>query len=162
LTAEEYRLLCNEKGTCCTNDDVLLTCAWTHTLLTTLHDKPNLAVAEAIKQCSNTHYTAIGMAETLRPFIGRPEQFYQFLRDTWGWIISVDADGKHILVDENKPECVCPLVRTGAASSPNLCQCSEGFAQRMFSAVLEKPVTARVRESVLRGGNHCVYEITIT
>lgn len=152
---------CGKLGACCENDDVLLTCSWTNALLAVLNENPAIGIDEAMKQCHQTHYDALGMDTILKPFLGRPEAFYQFLRDTWKWIITVDSDGNHILADENKSECVCPLGRTGSANSPNLCKCSEGFAEHMFANVLQRPVTARIRESILHGDTHCVYEIIV-
>ena len=152
---------CSKLEDCCDNNDVLVTCAWTNALLTALMKTPAVRINEVIQQCHQTHYDALDMDTMLKPFCGHPEAFYQFLRDTWNWVITVDSDGNHILVDENKPECVCPLVRTGAASSPNLCQCSKGFAEHMFTKVLQRPVTARIRESILQGSTHCVYEIVV-
>ena len=152
---------CHQTGTACDNGDVALTCSWTNALLRLLQKQPELTTEEAIKQCSQTHFDALRMEAVVQPFIGRPEAFYQFLRDTWQWRVTVDPDGNRVLADENKPVCVCPLVRTGAAASVNLCKCSEGFAERMFSAVLQKPVHAAVIASVLRGDGHCVYELTI-
>ena|GEM_PF-988037 len=152
---------CGKLGICCDNDDVFVTCSWTNALLTALNENPAIRIDEAIRQCHHTHYDALDMDMILKPFLGRPEAFYQFLRNAWKWIITVDSDGNHILVDENKSECVCPLVRTGAASSPNLCQCSKGFAEHMFTKVLQRPVIARIRESILQGSTHCVYEIVV-
>jgi hypothetical protein len=58
--------------------------------------------------------------------------------------------------------CVCPLVQQNiGVVSTTLCHCSEGFAERMFSAVIEKPVKATVTRSILRGDKSCVYTIQI-
>ncbi len=154
-------LHCEQTGACCANGDVGIVCAWTNTLMATLAADPTIGSDQAIKKCAKAHYDAIVMGAVLDPYVGKPEAFYEMLHNKWGWIITVDDDGKRILADENKAECVCPLVRAKAANTPNLCNCSEGFAELMFSKVLQKPVQARVVESVLRGGKHCVYEITI-
>ena len=152
---------CRETGKCCGNGDVGLVCAWLNELMTEYQENPGISMEDAIKQCSKTHYDALGMEDMLEPFVGRPEAFYSFLHEKWNWIVTVDKDGKRIIADENKAQCVCPLLRAGAAHTPNLCNCSEGFAERMFTKVLDKPVKARVIESVLRGGKHCVYEIMV-
>lgn len=152
---------CQETGKCCGNTDVSLVCTWLDALMASCQENPAISMEEAIKQCSKTHYDALGMEEMLKPFFGRPEAFYGFLHEKWNWIVTVDKDGKRIIADENKAQCICPLLRAGAAHTPNLCNCSEGFAERMFSKVLGKQVKARVIESVLRGGKHCVYEIMV-
>jgi hypothetical protein len=152
-------LCCDKTGTSCGNANVGLVCAWTRMLLEQL-ERSGSPIGQAIKQCSATHYEMLGMDEMLEPFIGRPEAFYQFLGEKWNWIVTVDEGGKKLIADENKSACVCPLVRANAASSSVLCNCSEGFAEKMFSYVMQKPVQARVVESILRGGERCVYEIS--
>ncbi len=150
---------CKETGALCGNWDVGLACAWTNGLLAAFAENPAMKMDDAIKMCSQVHYDALNMDDVLKPFIGRPEAFCGYLNEKWHWIVTMDPDGKRIIADENKAECVCPLIRAGAAATPNLCKCSEGFAERMFEKVFEKKVRARVVESVLRGGSHCVYEI---
>ena len=54
-----------------------------------------------------------------------------------------------------------PAFHSGAVNSPNLCKCSEGFAELMFSQVFGFPVTATLQKSVICGDKHCVYEIVL-
>ncbi len=152
---------CQETGNCCGNKDVGLVCTWLDGLITSYQENPAISMEDAIKKCSKTHYNALGMDEILEPYLGKAEEFFDFLRGKWNWIVTMDPEGKRIIADENKEQCICPLIRAGAVHTPNLCNCSEGFAERMFSKVLERPVKARVIESVLRGGKHCVYEIVL-
>lgn len=66
------------------------------------------------------------------------------------------------MADENKSFCVCPLVNVKKKTvSDAICYCSEGFAELMFSAVFEKPVTAIVISSVIRGDSSCRYKIDL-
>ena len=152
---------CQQVGALCENGEVGLVCSWVNKLLAVYQEDPAIPMEVAIKSCSQTHYDAANLDEILKPYIGRPQAFCDFLHETWGWIVTMDLDGKRIIADENKPDCVCPLVKAAAVKTPNLCNCSEGFAERMFAKVLGKPVRARVIESVLRGGTHCMYEIVI-
>jgi len=152
---------CQETGTCCANGDVGLVCSWTNELLAIYQDNPAIGMEDAIKKCSKTHYDALDMDKVLESFIGRPEAFCSFIHEKWNWIVTMDPDGKRIIADENKTECVCPLVRAAAVNTPTLCNCSEGFAERMFGRVIGRPVRAKVIEAVLRGGKHCVYEIVV-
>jgi predicted ArsR family transcriptional regulator len=64
--------------------------------------------------------------------------------------------------DENKSYCVCPMVnRAEGIGSSVMCNCSEGFAEKMFSAVFGHPVKAQVISSVLKGNASCKYKITV-
>ncbi len=76
------------------------------------------------------------------------------------WIVHHDAAARTIVADENKPDCVCPLFREGLLSDPALCECSKGFAEKMFGFVLGMNVEASIVSSILRKGTHCVYQIT--
>jgi hypothetical protein len=68
-----------------------------------------------------------------------------------------------LIADENKDLCVCSVTgyEKGVDSSV-LCYCFEGFAERMFSIVWRKPVSARVVLSIRRGDERCCYEVVLT
>jgi hypothetical protein len=118
------------------------------------------AKAAVLKGCAQAHYQMIDMDGTIAPYRGNLPAFLEFLSATWGWKIDYDPTSGTITADENKAECVCPLVRCGAVKDNSvLCNCSVGFAERMFSSVLGKPVQARVTRSILKGDPSCVYQV---
>ncbi len=119
------------------------------------------AKVRLLKGCAAAHYRSARMPETVAPFAGDLERFLEHLSQSWNWKISYDPSAGIILADENKSSCVCPLARGGARLSPLLCHCSEGFAERMFSAVTGKAARATVIRSVLRGDPSCVYRIEL-
>lgn len=115
------------------------------------------------RSCSCYHYNVNKMDELLVDYIGNLDEFIKFLTSEWGWIISFDNEKGIILADENKDYCVCPIVAEadGKKVSDKLCYCSEGFAEKLFSKVLESKVEVRIVSSILRGDKNCVYEILI-
>lgn len=116
----------------------------------------DLPAEQALKACSLVHFHANRMEELLAPLKGDLDGFLAFLSREWGWVIT--QCGEKILVDENKDFCVCPLCQ--AQKMPLLlCNCSEGFAERMFLYILNRPVRATVIASILRGDKSCKYEI---
>jgi hypothetical protein len=117
-----------------------------------------LPAEQALKACSWVHFHANRMEEVLAPLKGDLDGFLAFLSREWGWVIT--QCGEKILVDENKNYCVCPL-RQAQKMPPLLCNCSEGFAERMFSYILNRPVRATVTASILRGDKSCKYEIVL-
>jgi len=115
-----------------------------------------------LKGCSQAHYRLLNMDQTIAPFRGDLPAFLAFLSAAWGWKIDYDPASGVLLADENKAECVCPLVRCGAVKDqPLLCSCSEGFAARIFSGVVGQPVQTRVLRSILKGDPSCVYRVQI-
>ena len=135
---------------------------WITELLSSL-DENNLSeqqLRSIIKRTSQAHHDLLNVPEMVRPFIGKPDEFTKFLQDAWGWKVSDDKTNRQLVIDENKPFCVCPLLKNASEKLyPALCYCSEGFAEKMFSAVYQKNVDVTVAASVQRGDPSCVYLI---
>lgn len=111
-----------------------------------------------IKQTSQAHHDLLNVPSMVMPYIGSPDEFIKFLKESWGWVVTDNKEERRLIVDENKPFCVCPLLKNSKGKLfPSLCYCSEGFAEKMFSAVYQKPVTVKVGASVQRGDASCVY-----
>jgi hypothetical protein len=136
---------------------------WLSTLLAALDaNLPPETQATILQGCAATHYRSLNMDELVSQYRGNIEGFLQLLSEKWQWKVAYDQEAQVITADENKSACVCPLVQKGLGlASPTLCHCSEGFAERMFSAVAERPVKAQVTRSILRGDQSCVYSIQI-
>jgi predicted hydrocarbon binding protein len=116
-----------------------------------------------LKAAAQAHWEHLRMGEKVAPYAGNLDGFLAFLRSSWGWKIEHDRAAGVILVDEAKDYCVCPLVEKGRPTDlTQLCDCSEGFAERLFGAVVGRPVRAEVTQSVLRGASSCHYRITLT
>jgi predicted hydrocarbon binding protein len=63
------------------------------------------------------------------------------------------------MVSPERTECWCPL---NCAKTPNVvCNCSLGWQQHTWETLLQKKVKVELKESVLRGGKRCVFEIRV-
>lgn len=114
------------------------------------------------ESCAKLHYQVNGMDAILEKYVGNLPAFISFLEKEWGWKVTVSEDGSQLFIDENKDFCVCPITQNVQGKvSGTLCNCSEKFAEQMFSKICEKKVVAKVKRSVLRDGKSCIYEITI-
>ena len=116
---------------------------------------------QAIRKCHIAHYNELGMEDILEKYVGKIDLFISFLQSEWNWIVSYDREKEIIVADENKETCVCPLFNSGRMTSGNLCFCSEGFTEKMFSYVLQKPVKAEVIRSFIRDQKSCIYKISL-
>lgn len=79
------------------------------------------------------------------------------------WMAEADyneATGVLRIVDKG-PSCSCPMVKVGATPG-SFCDCTLGWQEATYSAILGRPVKAELEESILRGGKRCVYRITLT
>jgi hypothetical protein len=134
--------------------------AWVATLLPLLAAGDRAQAAKAIRACSGPHYEALGLDATVGRFRGDLDGFLRHLQQEWGWVITRGPEPGVILIDENKPACVCPVVpKPHTGDLGLLCYCSEGIAERMFSQVVGRPVRATVVSSILRGNATCRYRI---
>ncbi|MFB3854747.1 MAG: hypothetical protein ACE148_13080 [Vicinamibacterales bacterium] len=135
---------------------------WVATLLPLLAAGDPEHARSAIRRCFEPHFRSLALEPTLDKFRGNVEGFVRHLEKEWGWVVSYSPDTGVILVDENKPYCVCPVLpKERSGDLGLLCYCSEGIAERMFSHVAGSPVHARVVASVLRGDRTCKYRIEL-
>lgn len=133
---------------------------WITELLESLgeQDLTDSQIRAIVKKTSQAHHDLLNVPEMVKPYIGKPDNFVEFLKNSWGWVINDNKSERIMTVDENKPFCVCPLLKNKKDKLfPALCYCSEGFAERMFSAVYQRPVHVRVGASIQRGDSSCVY-----
>ena len=131
---------------------------WLNNLLSSLDENCGSCLFE---NCAKLHYQVNGMDNILEKYVGNLSSFISFLEKEWGWKITYSEDGQQLLVDENKDFCVCPIVNNIQGKvSDKLCNCSEKFAEQMFSKVCQKNICAKVKRSVLRDGQSCIYEIS--
>jgi len=64
-----------------------------------------------------------------------------------------------IMASDERTDCFCPL--NGADTPKMVCNCSLGWQKHTWETFLEKKVKVELKESVLRGGKRCVFEIRI-
>lgn len=120
-------------------------------------------VRSLVKSASIADYDGLAMDKVLAPYIGDIDRFNKFLENEWGWLIHYE-NGNHnvIIADENKPHCVCSLLKyANGKRYPALCYCSEGFAERMYTAVSGKQAKARIISAIQRGDKTCIYRIEL-
>lgn len=136
---------------------------WILTLLLNIDENASDEECRKImKPCAMAHYNYLEMDKVLAPYVGDIEKFTRFISEKWDWKIDYNQESGVIIADENKSQCVCPMVnKEKGVRSSILCYCSEGFAEKMFSTVAGHSVTARVISSIHRGNDRCKYEIAL-
>jgi hypothetical protein len=64
------------------------------------------------------------------------------------------------MISPERTACFCPF---HGANAPELaCSCSLGWQQHTWETFFQKKVTVNLKESVLRGGKRCVFEIQVS
>lgn len=137
--------------------------AWISALLDGMDNKLSEEDLRSIlKPCALTHYEKLGMDNVLKDYIGKIDEFINYLVTEWNWKVEYNKEEGKVICDENKAQCVCPMVNKlkGIASSA-ICYCSEGFIEKMFSTVTGKEVKGKVLSSVIRGDKSCRYQVLL-
>ncbi len=136
---------------------------WISNLLLNIDENASQEECRKImKPCAAAHYDFLEMDTVLTPYEGDISKFLQFIGEKWDWKIEYNPDSGVIIADENKAQCVCPMVnQEKGVRSSILCYCSEGFAEKMFSKVVGHPVKTEVISSIHRGNKSCKYQILL-
>ncbi len=101
---------------------------------------------------------------TLPAYRGDFEGYRKHVRQTASGD-DVTYDRKQGIVTMSSPEradCFCPLISRRNKTPTVVCNCSLGWQQRTWETVLGKKVRVELKESVLRGGNRCVFQIHVS
>jgi len=76
--------------------------------------------------------------------------------------ITYDWDkGVITMASDERTDCFCPLNSRAQHTPGVVCHCSLGWQKHTWETLLQKKVSVELKESVLRGGKRCVFEIRI-
>ena len=101
--------------------------------------------------------------ENRKKFRGNLEGFRQAVKKSVsGDNITYDWEkGVITMASDVRTDCFCPLI-SRFTDTPNVaCNCSLGWQQHTWETLLQKKVKVELKESVLRGGKRCVFEIHV-
>jgi hypothetical protein len=101
--------------------------------------------------------------ETKIKFRGNLEGYRQAIRQSVsGDNITYDWErGVITMASDERTDCFCPLISRLSHTPEVACNCSLGWQQHTWETLLQKPVKVVLKESVLRGGKRCVFEIHV-
>ena len=91
---------------------------------------------------------------------GNVKGFLDLIQQTWVEKAEYDEKAGTIRIVDKSRTCSCPLVQKGLTPS-SFCDCTLGWQKETYSALLGKPVEAELEESLLRGGQKCVFRIRV-
>jgi hypothetical protein len=102
--------------------------------------------------------------ETTKKYRGNIDGFCQMIKQS--------ASGDNVTYDREKgvitmasvddrTDCFCPFASLAWGTPKVLCNCSLGWQQHTWETLLQKKVKVELKESVLRGGKRCVFEIHV-
>jgi predicted ArsR family transcriptional regulator len=91
---------------------------------------------------------------------GNINGFLDEIRRQWVAEAVYDEKAGTLRIVDRATRCTCPLVKPGTTPGA-FCDCTLGWQQAAYSAVLGKPVEVELEESILRGGKRCAFRVRI-
>jgi hypothetical protein len=70
-------------------------------------------------------------------------------------------NGVIIMTSPERADCFCPLISLQNQTPKIVCNCSLGWQQHTWETILGKKVQVELKESVLRGGKRCIFQILV-
>jgi len=116
----------------------------------------NVVLHELGGYCSSTD-------ASLGQYRGDLEGYCAHLRQTAsGDEVAIDRERNAITVTSPlRTDCFCPWISVEHQTPAVVCNCSLGWQQATWETVTGKKVQVDLKESVLRGGKRCVFEVRI-
>ena len=89
------------------------------------------------------------------------DDFIREFKEMAGEEVTFDRErGIITVVGAERNDCYCPLA-SRHCTPKILCACSLGWQQYVYETLLGQPVEVTLKESVLRGGKRCAFEIRL-
>lgn len=120
-----------------------------------LDDATRLKILERLGRECARDYSAL-----FQKYRGDLQGFLAKIKTAWIERTEYDENSGILRLIGKPSPCVCPLAKAGRTPA-EFCDCTLGWQKAAFSAVLGKPVTAEIEESVLRGGSRCSFRIAV-
>jgi hypothetical protein len=116
-------------------------------------------VREILAQLGST--CAADADRILEQYQGDVEGYRAYVRGTpSGDTVTRDPEtGVITMTTDERADCFCPLVSVMHATPEAACSCSAGWQRHTWERLLGGPVQVECKESVLRGGKRCTFEI---
>jgi predicted ArsR family transcriptional regulator len=131
-------------------------------LLETLSNKMGEDELIEILHAQGSYCSSLGNW-ALEKYRGDVDGYSAFVRKTSSAdIITYDREkGVITMTTDERAECFCPLNGAAYKTPGVVCNCSLGWQQHTWETILQKKVRVELKESVLRGGKRCTFEIHV-
>jgi hypothetical protein len=126
-------------------------------LITTLGERVDAKVLSGSLQDLGVFCASQG-DEKMKKFAGNPDAYCAELTKHGQVVTRDDANKVYTMSYDPKGACSCPL--HGDKTPGTVCECSIGWARHNWGIVLGKEPKVALKESVLRGGKVCKFEIS--
>ncbi len=107
------------------------------------------------------HTCASENAASFVKYKGVPDTYLENMKKEFAENASYNRKAKTMkIIGKKRETCSCPFV-DASITPKDFCSCSVGYFKESLSTVLEQPVDVKIEESILRGGERCIFTITL-
>jgi len=125
-----------------------------------LDEKTRINIMEASgRNCAEKHYKAIAMK-----YKGNMKGFLEHMKQQFANVADYDEKkGTIRMVGKKFKACFCPVVKGRSnLKSGTYCLCSQGWMKQVFGMVSGKKVDVRLEQTILRGADCCIFNMTLS
>lgn len=97
-------------------------------------------------------------AALLNKYKGDLKGFLALVQTAWLEKAELDEKAGTLRIVGKPAPCACPLVQPGLTPA-SFCRCTLGWQEAVYAAVIGKPVTAEIEETILGGGTRCSFRL---
>jgi len=141
-------------------DPTTHTKAWLRGLMATLTARQGVDI---LKACGRACADSYGVQETVAQVLAgleNPDDIDALLqamnqREIAGGRLRREGD----VIIGSYDRCYCPLRGQGLMESPFFCNCTRGFADRVFETALRRPVKVELRKAIGWGDDECEFVV---
>lgn len=121
--------------------------------------KKNVSVEDTMRKCGGNCLEQ-SIIDTAKDIYGKAADMEDFLAE----LNKTGIGGGNLRIDNGKviaayKECYCDIPHAVKKINPMYCQCSAGWFQSFFSAVLGKAVPVKIIDTITNGASECTFEI---
>lgn len=138
---------------------------WIDDLLGAVKENPSTKTIHLIESCGKScasRRNVPGIMAQLREDASQCKtrtEILVFLSERLPLTFDETADG--FITHLGNDKCNCTMAPEISNNADALCSCTLGFQRAMWSEFFGRPVEAEIVETVLRGGNECVFKIIV-
>lgn len=136
---------------------------WTEHLMHVLDTNLPLKTRTAIMEACGRGCSERGYGQVVKMCKGNLDTLNRTIKSQWADDVQHDREKNVVrIIGKKMKSCYCPMVQGKTTfSSRTYCLCSKGWMKETFEKVTGKKVEVELEQTILRGGERCIFKMTI-
>ena len=136
---------------------------WTEHLMVVLDRSLPLEKRAAIMEACGRGCSDRGYSQVAKACRGDLGTLIKTIKKQWADDVEHDKEKNVVrIIGKKMKSCYCPMVQGKTTlSSTTYCLCSKGWRKQTFETVTGKKVKVDLEKTILRGGERCIFKMTL-